>query len=225
MEERELTVDDLAIRADEGDVSYFAYGGPVGEDMATEMQPSVSYFADGGSVDAQMLSIPDRPQYVGPSASAVQGPTAAQMLQSFADGGLVDSAAARMAMGAPAENLFGANLAAPKPVAAPNYTFNLPTFNPTPVNFGGVTNPAAPALTFAGTQQVTPAPGAKTLYEQIAPSTFAAAPYDFSKAATSFTPTAQTFAKPTTASVNEISAGHKVWGIADLSGPVADKSI
>ena len=203
MEERELTVDDLATRADEGDVSYFAYGGPVGEDMATEMQPSVSYFADGGSVDAQMLSIPDRPQYVGPSASAVQGPTAAQMLQSFADGGLVDSAAARMAMGAPAENLFGANLATPSPAPAPNYSFSLPTFNPTPVNFGGVTNPAAPALTFAGTQQVTPAPGAKTLYEQIAPSTFAAAPYDFSKAATSFTPTAQTFAKPTLLSAEE----------------------
>jgi len=201
MEDRELTVDDLAVRADEGDVSYFAYGGPVGEDMATEMQPSMSYFEDGGSVDAQMLSIPDRPQYVGPSASAVQGPTAAQMLQSFADGGLVDSASARMAMGAPAENLFGANLAAPSLAPAPNYSFSLPTFSPTVTTTPA---PAAPALTFAGTQQVTPAPGAKTLYEQIAPSTFAAAPYDFSKVATpSFTPTAQTFAKPTLLSAEE----------------------
>ena len=58
-------------------------------------------------------------------------------------------------------------------------------------------------MTFAGTQQTTPAPTAKSLFEQISPTTLAASPYDFSKAATGFTPTAQTFTKPTLLSAEE----------------------
>ena len=233
MENRELTIDDLA--------------SPVGEDMQSEVQPAMSYFAEGGEVEQAMFNqpIPARPTAQMPQQRLKR--TAAEMLQrvspmpmgtmrfsplnmpgvagrqiqQFAEGGEVDGMSSeeralianQMNAGAPAGNLFGANLTAPGPAPLPSFETNVPTFNPTytpptgPLGVTGLTESqlqnfptqlgtAAPALTFAGTQQVTPGT-ARSLYEQITPSTLAAAPYDFSKIAASYTPTEQTFTKPT----------------------------
>lgn len=86
MNERELTVDDLSSLYDEGSVMGFAYGGPVGESMQSEIQPAMQYFSEGGEVEDDS---PDEEEVedIGEIPSRPEAP------QGFSKGGLAKKAA------------------------------------------------------------------------------------------------------------------------------------
>ena len=200
MDERELTIDDLSSAYDDG--------------MENEMQPTVSYFAEGGEVEdsAAILSrIPQRPMPT-PMTPPAPRRTAAQMLQTFADGGEVQKTPfpelldinKQINAGAPVENLFGANLSQPTTAMASTPSqINIPTFQSTytPPTGPNIITPT-PAIAAIGAQPTlsqpvsAPTTTARSLFEQLNPSTMAAMP-DYSKAAPTYTATAQTFEKPT----------------------------
>lgn len=86
MAEREYTIDDLSSPYAEGDISYFAYGGPVGENMQNEIQPAMQYFSEGGEVDDESPD-EDEVEDIGDIPSRPEAP------QEFGKGGLAKKAA------------------------------------------------------------------------------------------------------------------------------------
>jgi hypothetical protein len=231
MENRELTIDDLA--------------SPVGEGMQSEVQPAMSYFAEGGEVEQGLFSqqIPQRPQMQAVMPQQRLKRTAAEMLQrvpqaqmgtmrftplnmpgiagrpiqQFADGGDVNELtseeramiANQMNAGAPTENLFGANLTAPGPAPVPSFETNVPTFSPqyTPPTGPVATGQTAdilsqfPQATTGAAGTVSPPGMARSLYEQLSPATLSAPSTTFN--VKPFTPTTPTFEKPTLLSREE----------------------
>jgi hypothetical protein len=224
MENRELTIDDLA--------------SPVGEGMQSEVQPAMSYFAEGGEVEQGLFSqqIPQRPQMQAVMPQQRLKRTAAEMLQRvpqaqmgtmrfaplnmpgiagrpiqrFADGGEVDELtseeramiANQMNAGAPTENLFGANLTAPGPAPIPSFETNVPTFSPqyTPPTGPVATGQTAdilgqyPQATTGAAGTVSPPGMARSLYEQLSPATLSAPSATFNVG--TFAPTTPTLEKP-----------------------------
>jgi len=199
MDERELTIDDLSSAYDDS--------------MENEVEPTVSYFAEGGEVEdsAAILSrIPQRPMPT-PMTPPAPRRTAAQMLQTFADGGEVQKTPfpelldinKQINAGAPVENLFGANLSQPTTAASTPSQINIPTFQPTytPPTGPNIITPT-PAIAGIGAQPTlsqpvsAPTTTARSLFEQINPSTMAAMP-DYTTGSSAYTPTAQTFQRPT----------------------------
>lgn len=92
MNEREFTIDDLSSPYGQEDVSYFAYGGPVGESMQNEVQPAMQYFSEGGEVEDEESSEDDSPdedevEDIGEIPSRPEAP------QGFSKGGLAKKAA------------------------------------------------------------------------------------------------------------------------------------
>lgn len=221
MNERELTIDDLSSPYDEESVAMFSYGGPVGEereDDEEEEQPSVQYFAQGGEVEeaqAILTRIPPRPMPTMATSMPKPG-RAAQMLQSFAEGGevqktpfpeLLDISKQVNAAGAPVEKLATPTVApASTPVSS---QINIPTFQPAaPVPTGPniITPTPAPLAGLGAPPSLTqptaaPTTTARSLFEQINPATMAAMP---TYTTPSFTPTAQTFTKPTLLTPEEL---------------------
>lgn len=193
---------------DYDDLVEMAEGGPVGEDMASEAESGVSYFAQGGEVE-DSAAILNRMQQ-GPTPAPRR--TAAQMLQTFADGGEVQKTPfpelldinKQVSAGAPVENLFGANLSQPTTAMASTPSeINIPTFQPTytPPTGPNIITPT-PAIAGIGAQPTlsqpvsAPTTTARSLFEQINPSTMAAMP-DYTTGSSAYTPTAQTFQRPT----------------------------
>jgi hypothetical protein len=86
MNEREFTIDDLSSPYGQEDVSYFAYGGPVGESMQNEIQPAMQYFSEGGEVDDESPD-EDEVEDIGEIPSRPVVP------QEFSKGGLAKKAA------------------------------------------------------------------------------------------------------------------------------------
>jgi hypothetical protein len=86
MQEREFTIDDLSSPYGQEDVSYFAYGGPVGESMQNEVQPAMQYFSEGGEVDDES---PDEEEV----EDIGEIPSRPEVPQEFSKGGVVKKAA------------------------------------------------------------------------------------------------------------------------------------
>ena len=86
MQEREFTIDDLSSPYGQEDVSYFAYGGPVGESMQNELQPAMQYFSEGGEVDDES---PDEEEV----EDIGEIPSRPEVPQEFGKGGVVKKAA------------------------------------------------------------------------------------------------------------------------------------
>jgi hypothetical protein len=86
MNEREFTIDDLSSPYGQEGVSYFAYGGPVGESMQNEIQPAMQYFSEGGEVDDESPD-EDEVEDIGEIPSRPVVP------QEFSKGGLAKKAA------------------------------------------------------------------------------------------------------------------------------------
>lgn len=86
MQEREFTIDDLSSPYGQEDVSYFAYGGPVGESMQNEVQPAMQYFSEGGEVDDKS---PDEEEV----EDIGEIPSRPEVPQEFSKGGVVKKAA------------------------------------------------------------------------------------------------------------------------------------
>lgn len=188
------------------DLLGFSEGGPVGEDMEDDEQPSVQYFAEGGEVEEASAILQRMPK---PGR-------AAQMLQSFAEGGevqktpfpeLLDISKQVNAAGAPVEKLATPTVApASTPVSS---QINIPTFQPAaPVPTGpNIITPTPAPLAGLGappslTQPTTaPTTTARSLFEQINPAALAATP---TYTTPTFTPTAQTFTKPTLLTAEEL---------------------
>jgi hypothetical protein len=188
------------------DLVGFSEGGPVGEDMEDDEQPSLQYFAQGGEVEEAQAILTRMPK---PGR-------AAQMLQSFAEGGevqktpfpeLLDISKQVNAAGAPVEKLYAPTTApASTPVSS---QINIPTFQPAaPVPTGpNIITPTPAPLAGLGappslTQPTTaPTTTARSLFEQINPATMAAMP---TYTTPSFTPTVQTFNRPTLLTQEEL---------------------
>ena len=231
MEEREYTIDELSSPYEEGmgieispAMQYFAEGGSVDERGLFAQQipqrPQIQQRPQPQQLKrtaAEMLQkMPQVAMGTMRFSPLTMPGVSGRPVQQFADGGEVGGMTpeerqriqTQVDMGAPVDNLFGANLATPAPAAIPSFETNVPTFAPTytpptgPVGVGGeglgvvpTGLGAAPSFTYAGTQQAAVPATAKSLFEQITPSTLAAAPYNF-QTGTSYTPTEQEFKKP-----------------------------
>ena len=207
----------------------YAMGGPVGDDMSSEEEPEVGYFAEGGEVDqpperglfsqqrqampqrglkrtaAEMLQRMPQQQLGTMRFSPLTMPgIAGRQVPRFAAGGEVDAEeraimARQMDMGAPTENLFGANLAMPSLPPAVSFETNVPTFNP---SYTPPTGPVTTPGTAGGLSQYPGLGGGadlqyqQSLYEQLSPEALAAPATTFTTA-TGYTPTAQTATTPT----------------------------
>jgi len=197
---------------DYDDLVEMAEGGPVGEDMASEAESGVSYFAQGGEVEDSAAILNRMQQGPMPAPTPAPRRTAAQMLQTFADGGEVQKTPfpelldinKQVSAGAPVENLFGANLSQPTTAMASTPSeINIPTFQPTytPPTGPNIITPT-PAIAGIGAQPTlsqpvsAPTTTSRSLFEQLNPSTMAAMP-DYTTGLSAYTPTAQTFQRPT----------------------------
>ena len=224
MENRELTVDDLSSPVDESmqseiqpAMSYFAEGGEVEQGLFSQQipqRPTVQVPQQQPRLKrtaAEMLQrMPQVPlgtmRFSPLSMPGILG----RQIPRFAEGGEVDAEqralmARQMDLGAPTENLFGANLSMPSLPPAVSFETNIPSFTPTYAPpTGPVTTPGT-----AGTLGQYPGIGGgadleyqQTLYEQLSPAGLAAPATTFTTA-TGYTPTAQTTARPTVLSREE----------------------
>ncbi len=188
------------------DLVGFSEGGPVGEDMEDDEQPSLQYFAQGGEVEEAQAILTRMPK---PGR-------AAQMLQSFAEGGevqktpfpeLLDISKQVNAAGAPVEKL-ATPTTAPASASVPSQ-INIPTFQPVaaPPTGPSIMTPTPAPLTGLGAQptlsqpSTAPTSTARSLFEQINPAALAATP---TYTTPTFTPTVQTFTKPTLLTKEEL---------------------
>lgn len=212
------------------DLLELSEGGPVGEDMASEVMPEMSYFAEGGEIDLPPeRGLFSQERQVRPLGRMPLKRTAAEMLQRmpqvplgtmrfsplsmpgvigrqiprFAAGGEVDAEQRRliseqMGLGAPTENLFGANLGMPALPAPVSFETNIPAFTP---NYSPPTGPVTTPDT-AGALGQYPGLGVGTefkytpvLYDKLSPTTLSEPATTFSTT-TGYTPTAQTTTTP-----------------------------